>query len=225
MLVFTQPWSKAKFYLLDGGLAMARKSFAKRRLESIERNKQRLKDALNMLPTLPAAPLPYRVLKQAGSPLVDASSAVFQQELLLRRLVDIENQLQRNREAAGDVQPLSITRELLQAGAESTEVLEQLLMELPGEVLEDTEAVNAVLADIATGRDVIRRSRQFDTQNLLPRFSEPIKRTRRKTKTDKNMSKALRLANERFRKKNGSLRKGATQTKIMKYAHRLLRKM
>jgi len=35
----------------------------------------------------------------------------------------------------------------------------------------------------------------------------------------------LRLANERFRKKNGSLRKGATQTQIMKYAHRLLRKM
>ena len=59
---------------------MARKSFAKRRLESIERNKQRLKDALNMLPTLPAAPLPYRILKQAGEPLVDASSIAFNNE-------------------------------------------------------------------------------------------------------------------------------------------------
>ena len=204
---------------------MARKSFAKRRLESIERNKQRLKNALNMLPTLPAAPLPYRILKQAGEPLVDASSIAFQNELGLRALVRIEEQLQRNRDAANDIQPLSIPRELLQAGAETTEVIEQLLMDLPKEVLEDTEAVNAVLADIATGRDIIRSSRQFDRQNLLPRFSAPVKRTRKKTKTDRNMSKALRLANERFRKKNGSLRKGATQTKIMKYAHKLLRKM
>lgn len=204
---------------------MARKSFAKRRLESIERNKQRLKNALNLLPTLPAAPLPYRVLKGAGSPLVDASSIAFNNELALRRLVAIENQLQMNRDAASDVQPLSIPRELLQAGAESTETLEALLQALPGEVLEDTEAVNAVLADIATGRDIIRQSGQFDRQNLLPRFNVKSKRTRRKTKTDKNMSKALRLANERFRKKNGSLRKGATQTKIMKYAHRLLRSM
>lgn len=39
------------------------------------------------------------------------------------------------------------------------------------------------------------------------------------------MSKALRLANERFRTAKGKLRKGATQTQIMKYAHRLLKKM
>lgn len=71
----------------------------------------------------------------------------------------------------------------------------------------------------------IPRSTQFDRSNLLPNLPEPSKRTRRKTKTDKNMSKALRMANARFRKKNGQLRKGATQAKIMKYAHRLLRKM
>lgn len=204
---------------------MSKKSFAKRKLESIERNKRKLKDALSTLPAFPGAPLPYRILQQAGSPLVDASSIAFNNELALRRLVAIENQLERNRQMAADVQPISIPRELLQAGAEGTEVLEELLKTLPEEVLADDEAVSAVLADIDTGRDVIRRSRQFDRQNLLPRFSAPVKRTRRKTKTDKNMSKALRLANERFRKKNGSLRKGATQSKIMKYAHRLLKKM
>lgn len=204
---------------------MSKKSFAKRKLESIERNKRKLKDALSTLPAFPGAPLPYRILQQAGSPLVDASSIAFNNELVLRRLVAIENQLERNRQMAADVQPISIPRELLQAGAEGTEVLEELLKTLPEEVLADDEAVSAVLADIDTGRDVIRRSRQFDRQNLLPRFSAPVKRTRRKTKTDKNMSKALRLANERFRKKNGSLRKGATQSKIMKYAHRLLKKM
>lgn len=211
---------------------MARKSFAKRKLESIERNKRRLKKALSTLPAIPGAPLPYRIVQMAGSPLVDASSIAFQNELALRRLVEIENQLAMNRQMAQDVQPIAIpnlpgevTRAVLQSGAESAEVLEQLLKDLPDEVLADDEAVQAVLADIDSGRDVIRSSRQFDRQNLLPRFSAPVKRTRRKTKTDKNMSKALRLANERFRKKNGSLRKGASQSKIMKYAHRLLRKM
>ena len=77
----------------------------------------------------------------------------------------------------------------------------------------------------SVGRQQIRRSGQFDRQNLLPRFSQPVKRTRKKTKTDKNMSKALRMANERLRKKNGSLRKGASQSQIMKLAHKLLRKM
>ncbi|GAG59506.1 unnamed protein product, partial [marine sediment metagenome] len=205
---------------------------AKRRLESIKKNKQRLKDALSKLPAAPGAPLPYRILQSAGSPLVDAASIAFQNELQLRRLVEIENQLAMNRQMAQDVQPIAIpslpgevARAVLQSGAESAEVIEQLLKDLPDEVLEDDEAVSAVLADIDSGRDVIRNSRQFDRQNLLPRFSAPVKRTRRKTKTDKNMSKALRLANERFRKKNGSLRKGASQSKIMKYAHRLLRKM
>ena len=73
--------------------------------------------------------------------------------------------------------------------------------------------IDAILEDVQTGREVISQSGQFSRANLMPRFSEPTKRTRRKTKTDKNMSKALRLANERFRKNNGQLRKGATQTK------------
>lgn len=205
---------------------MARKSFAKRKLESIERNKRKLKAALNSLPSFPAAPLPYKIITAAANPLVDASSIAFQNELALRRLVAIEDQLQRNRQAANDVQPLSITRELMEASGESVDVIEALLQQLPEEVLSDTEAVDAVLSDIRTGRDVIRDSRQFSRANIVGGINlETPKRTRKKTKTDKNMSKALRLANERFRKKNGSLRKGATQSKIMKYAHKLLRKM
>ena len=195
----------------------------------MERNKRKLKAALSTLPAFPGAPLPYRILQQAGSPLVDASSIAFQNELALRRLVAIENQLEMNRQMAADVQPISIPRELLQAGAESTMVLEELLESLPKEALVDDEAVKAVLADIKTGRDVIRESRQFSRANIVGGINlenrPSMKRTRKKTKTDKKMSKALMLANERFRKKNGSLRKGATQSKIMKYAHKLLRKM
>ena len=76
-----------------------------------------------------------------------------------------------------------------------------------------------------SARDVIRASGQFARANILPNLPTSPKRTRKKTKTDKNMSKALRLANEKFRKKNGQLRKGVKQAQIMKYAHKLLKRM
>ena len=76
------------------------------------------------------------------------------------------------------------------------------------------------------GREVIRRSGQFSRQNLLPRFSTAAeKRTRKKTKTDKKMSKALRQANSEMRTSKGKLRKGKTQGDVMRRAHRLRKKM
>lgn len=41
----------------------------------------------------------------------------------------------------------------------------------------------------------------------------------------KNLSKALREANARLRKKNGQLKKGKTQSDVMKLAQRLKKKM
>ena len=76
-----------------------------------------------------------------------------------------------------------------------------------------------------SGRNVIRKSGQFTRANILPNLAAEPKRTRKKTKTDKNMSKALRLANEKFRTAKGKLRKGASQAQIMKYAHKLLKRM
>lgn len=73
------------------------------------------------------------------------------------------------------------------------------------------------------GRDVIRRSGQFRRDLILPGTNQ--KRKRRKTKTDKTMSKALAQANKELRKKNGQLRAGVTQADIMRRAHRLRRKM
>ena len=61
---------------------------------------------------------------------------------------------------------------------------------------------------------------QFDRSRLLRQ-----RRGRKKTKTDKNMSKALAEANRRYRKRNGQLRKGKTQSDVMRLAHRLRRKM
>ena len=50
-------------------------------------------------------------------------------------------------------------------------------------------------------------------------------RTRKKTKSDRNMSKALKMANNRLRTKKGNLRKGKTQADVMRLAHRLRKKM
>jgi len=69
-----------------------------------------------------------------------------------------------------------------------------------------------------SGRQVIRGSRQFTNMGI------PLKRTRKKTKMDKTMSKCLKLANKKFRKKNGQLRKGKTMRDVMRHAHRLCKK-
>ncbi len=83
--------------------------------------------------------------------------------------------------------------------------------------------VNGEMVEIPSS--IMRRGRvigpgQFDRSRILP-----SKRGRKKTKTDKNMSKALREANARLRTKNGKLRKGKTQGDVMRLAHRLRRKM
>lgn len=70
-----------------------------------------------------------------------------------------------------------------------------------------------------SGRSVIRSSGQFSRANLLPR-----KRTRKKTKMDRTMSKCLKMANKKMRKKNGQLRKGKTMRDVMRLAHRLCKK-
>lgn len=61
---------------------------------------------------------------------------------------------------------------------------------------------------------------QFDRSRLLRQ-----RRGRKKTQTDKNMSKALEEANRRLRTQKGKLRKGKTQADIMRLAHRLRRRM
>lgn len=59
---------------------------------------------------------------------------------------------------------------------------------------------------------------QFDRSKILPR-------TRKKTKTDKLMSKALEEANKKLRTQKGKLRKGKTQADVMRLAHRIRRRL
>lgn len=72
--------------------------------------------------------------------------------------------------------------------------------------------------DRMSGRDRIRGSGQFTNLGI------PLKRTRKKTKMDRTMSKCLKMANKKFRKANGQLRKGKTMRDVMRHAHRLCRK-
>jgi murein L,D-transpeptidase YcbB/YkuD len=74
-----------------------------------------------------------------------------------------------------------------------------------------------------TGRQLIRRSRQFSRYNLLPRLTPPKPRKKNK-KHCKNLSTCFREANKKMRKANGQLRKGKTQADVARLAHRLMKK-
>ncbi len=50
-------------------------------------------------------------------------------------------------------------------------------------------------------------------------------KAKRKGTPDPKMAKALEMANERARKKNGGYKKGFDQSKLMSLAHKLRRKM
>jgi hypothetical protein len=51
------------------------------------------------------------------------------------------------------------------------------------------------------------------------------KRTRKKTSSDRKMSAAMKEARSHARKKNGDFRKGWDNSRMMKHAHALRRKM
>lgn len=200
------------------------------RLAKIERNKRRIAKALKQLPKAPPQTAIlgklYNTLREVPEPVLDASSISFQNELLLRlaagqELANQNNMTRTTKQIVQDLQPEGLTPDSIMNLVEAAEDEELLNDELVTELIKEIQTSPV----LQSGRDVIRRSRQFDRQNLLPRFETKTRRTRKRTQTDKNMSKALRKANDKFRKKNGQLRKGATQAQIMRYAHKLLRKM
>lgn len=93
------------------------------------------------------------------------------------------------------------------------------------------DAQGVVLDDRARGGFVMEPTLGL-TGEMGPEFVMPLqsplvnqKRTRKKTKTDRQLSKALRIANDRLRTKSGKLRKGKTQADVMRLAHRLRKKM
>ena len=82
---------------------MARKTSVKRRLDTIRKNKKKVRDAINTLPrrappTLGLLGQAYNLLRTAPEPLIDAASLAFSPEAILiganefeRRLTNDEN--------------------------------------------------------------------------------------------------------------------------------------
>jgi len=60
---------------------------------------------------------------------------------------------------------------------------------------------------------------------VVPLVKPKRKRSKAARASDKKLSKAFKMANARYRLKNGSLRKGRTQADIAKLAHKLRKKM
>ena len=87
-----------------------------------------------------------------------------------------------------------------------------------------------VLEDLATGGLVTRPTLGF-TGEAGPELVVPLtlkpkkKRSRSARAADKKLSKAFKMANSKYRLKNGQLRKGRTQSDIAKLAHKLRKKM
>lgn len=106
-------------------------------------------------------------------------------------------------------------------------VIDPTLLEIindPEMTMDKEMTVRRISRRPMTGRQRIKSSGQFANLALGVDLPTP-KRKRKKTKTDKNMSKALREANARLRTKKGVLRKGKTQSDVMRLAHRLRKKM
>jgi len=203
---------------------MARR-FTKKMLSTSKRNRERLAKALRAAPRAPPQTgllgKAFNVLRANPEPIIDASSYALSPRLVL----EAADRALRLQEEGQRVIPAPIIRDTLMEATPSVDEIESLIMSAGDEEFLNQDLVDGLLMEIETGRDVIKRSNQFRRDLILPNFSAATKRTRKKTKTDKNMSKALRMSNERFRTKSGKLRKGATQSRIMKYAHKLLKKM
>jgi hypothetical protein len=104
---------------------------------------------------------------------------------------------------------------------------------LNGALVDQTaEKRGVVLEDFAKGGFVMQPTLGL-TGEAGPEFVFPLtnipkpkrKRSRSARAADKKLSKAFREANARYRKKDGSFRKGRTQADIARLAHKLRRKM
>lgn len=78
--------------------------------------------------------------------------------------------------------------------------------------LDEYEALRRLITSVRESEGAVEEERES-------------RRTRKKTKNDKIMSKAMRQANARAKKKNGDFRKGWDRSRLMSYAHSLRRKM
>lgn len=88
--------------------------------------------------------------------------------------------------------------------------------------VEERKAINDPKKGMLPSGKIVRMDQVGGRSPLYPPLK--MKRTRKKTKTDRTMSSCLKEANARYRKKNGQLKKGKSQSDVMRLAHRLCKK-
>lgn len=96
---------------------------------------------------------------------------------------------------------------------------------------ETVDAINDPEVVMTTNGDVARVTRRgLGTGAFAGQFSSGMgfdlpapPRRKRKRKKNPNLSRAFKEANQRLRRKDGTLRKGKTQSDIAKLAHRILK--
>lgn len=188
-----------------------------------KRTKKEAKERIDDLPILPPIPTPVR-------PYVPAPIRAF---YLLQRPAKALAKALVDADPLNRLEDETTTTERLEAAKEAFEILvNDPNIKMGAEELQmiNDDDVNIVRTGngsipISTGRQTIRRSGQFAPRNIVLGTDIPQKRARKKTRTDKNMSKALREANARLRTKKGTIRKGKSQGDIMRLAHRLRKRM
>lgn len=193
-----------------------------------KRTKKEAKRRIDDLPLLPA-PNPaipvlnspqYRILKLLERPAKELAK-VFVTADPLNRLEDETTSAERI-DAATEAFQILVNDPNIKMGVEELNMVNDNGVEIANT---DQGRIPIRFGSDSVGRSEIRRSGQFSRQNLLPTLPGNSKRARKKTKTDKNMSKALAEANKKLRTKSGKLRKGKSQGDVMKLAHRLRKKM
>ena len=187
-----------------------------------KRTKEEAKERIDNLPLLPPIPTPVRRFVPAP----------------IRALYLLQRPVKELAKLAVDADPLNrlgdetSTEERLEGVREAFELLvNDPNIKMGVEELQMINDYNTNIVRTGNGSIPIQTARfdsaisnQFDRASLLSRLPAG-KRSRKKTKTDKTMSKALAQANKELRKKNGQYRSGVTQADIMRRAHRIRRKM
>ena len=110
---------------------------------------------------------------------------------------------------------------------EQTDPLHEYMIE-GSPVLSADEPGQEILRRTQMGIPMVVGSAMKSSKFLYEEMDKPKKKKRKSTKAGKKrrvaMSKNLKIVNARARKKNGDLKKGWTQKKIMTTAHRMTRK-
>lgn len=189
-----------------------------------KRTKKEAKERIDNLPVLPPIPpslapyipAPIRALYLLQRPAKELAKIAVDVDPL-NRLED-ETSATERMEGARDAFELLVNDPNIKMGAEELQMIND----------DNTNIVRTGNGSIPiqTARFPKSVRGQFDRASLLSRIPvSPGRKPRKKTNTDKNMSKALREANKRLRTKKGKLRKGKTQADVMRLAHRLRKRM